>query len=260
MPSASSPDASIGPPGLARAPGADGVEVLEREADRIHHLVAAGADRVRPMLRHLLAHRARLLSFLGLLQRRHVGRRRRRRRAEDVVEDPLAAHDRRRPLGVRRDRQNAALPEQPFPRLVGDRHAAEVAAVDVGDPVVPRQPLVDERVVRPQQVEHVPVLAHDAVEEQLGLALERLPQVVVEVGKLVGVRQHAPHVAQLQPLAGEVADQRAATWGRPASGAPAARARPRSFSLPCRRHRPAARRRGCCSRGRTTGATPARDR
>ena len=38
-------------------------------------------------------------------------------------------------------------PEQPLPRLVGDRHAAELAAVDVRDAVVPREPLVDERVV-----------------------------------------------------------------------------------------------------------------
>ena len=51
-------------------------------------------------------------------------RRRRRRRAEDVLENPFAAQDRRRPLGVRRDRQDAALPEQPFARLVGDRPRA----------------------------------------------------------------------------------------------------------------------------------------
>ena len=44
-----------------------------------------------------------------------------------------------------------------------------------------RQPLVDERVVGRQQIEHAAVLAHDALEEQLGLAPERLPQVVVEV-------------------------------------------------------------------------------
>ena len=50
---------------------------------------------------------------------------------------------------------------------------------------MPRQPLVDERVVRGQQVEDAAVLAHDAVEEQLRLAPERLPQVVVEVRELV---------------------------------------------------------------------------
>ena len=46
------------------------------------------------------------------------------------------------------------------------------------------------------------------LEQQLGLALERLPQVVVEVGKLVLVGHDVAQVAQLQPLPGEVADQR----------------------------------------------------
>ena len=63
------------------------------------------------------------------------------------------------------------------------RHAPEVAALDVRDAVVPRQPLVQERVVGAQQVERAAVLADDAVEEQLGLAPERLAQRVVEVGK-----------------------------------------------------------------------------
>ena len=72
-------------------------------------------------------------------------------------------------------------PSSAAARVVGHRHAAELAAVDVGDAVVPRQPLVHERVVGAQQVEHAAVLADDALEQQLGLAAERLPQVVVEV-------------------------------------------------------------------------------
>ena len=44
-----------------------------------------------------------------------------------------------------------------------------------------RQPFVDERVVRVKQIQDAAVLVHDAVEEQLDLAPERLPQVVVEV-------------------------------------------------------------------------------
>ena len=53
---------------------------------------------------------------------------------------------------------------------------------------MPGQPLVHERVVCRQQIEDVAVLAHDAVEEQFGFALKRLPQVVVEVGKQIGSR------------------------------------------------------------------------
>ena len=60
VPSSSSPDASIGAARVARPPRADRVEVLEREPDRIHQLVAARAHRVRAVLLHLLAHRERL--------------------------------------------------------------------------------------------------------------------------------------------------------------------------------------------------------
>ena len=44
-----------------------------------------------------------------------------------------------------------------------------------------RQPFVDERVVSGQQIEDAAILAHDAVEEHLDLALERPAQTVVEV-------------------------------------------------------------------------------
>ena len=71
-----------------------------------------------------------------------------------------------------------------------------------------RQPLVDERVVGVQQVEHAAILAHDAVEEQLGLALEGLPQVVVEVGEDEQIGIPVAQLAQEQPLSGEVGDQR----------------------------------------------------
>ena len=37
------------------APDAHGVEILEREADGVHHLVAAGAGRVGAVLFHTLA-------------------------------------------------------------------------------------------------------------------------------------------------------------------------------------------------------------
>ena len=66
--------------------------------------------------------------------------------------------------------------------------AAEAAAVDVRNAVVLREPLVEERVVGLQQVEHAAVLAQDALEEQLRLLPERLPQVVVEVREQPQVR------------------------------------------------------------------------
>ena len=92
------------------------------------------------------------------------------------------------------------MPEQSAAFVLRHRHAAEMRAVDVGNAVVPGQPLVDERVVGGQQLEHRPILAHDAVEEHLGLAPERLPQVVVEVRELVDERRHVAQVAEVQPL------------------------------------------------------------
>ena len=76
---------------------------------------------------------------------------------------------------------------------------------------MPGQPLVDERVVRPQQVEHVVVFRHDAPEQQLGLALEGLPEVVVEVREHAGVGNLRGKVPQIQPLPGEVGDERLRT-------------------------------------------------
>ena len=71
-------------------------------------------------------------------------------------------------------------PSRPRRGLVGKRDAPEVTAVDVRDAVVAGQPLVHEGVVGGQQIDHAAILAKLALDEQLGLALERLPQVVVE--------------------------------------------------------------------------------
>ena len=49
----------MGAPSSLGAPGADAVEVLEREAEGVHHLVAAGAGGVGAMRFHALAHRQR---------------------------------------------------------------------------------------------------------------------------------------------------------------------------------------------------------
>ena len=115
-----------------------------------------------------------------VLERRHVRRRRRRRRAEQHLQHPLAALHRRGAIGHRREQQDAALRQQAAARL-RQRHAAEAGAGDVGNAVVPREPLVDERVVGGDQIEHAAVLADDAVEEELGFLDERLGQRAVPV-------------------------------------------------------------------------------
>ena len=89
----------------------------------------------------------------------------------------LPAQHRRRARRIRRERQQAALAEQPAAvRAAGERDAAELLAVDVRDPVVPGQPLVDERVVRRQELDHAAVLAQLCFDEQLGLPPHRAAQ------------------------------------------------------------------------------------
>ena len=70
------------------------------------------------------------------------------------------------------------------------------------------QPLVQEREVGVEQVEHAAILADHRREEQLGFARHRLPQTLVEIGKqaIVGVLDR-DEVAQVEPLPGEILDQ-----------------------------------------------------
>ena len=91
--------------------------------------------------------------------------------------------------------QNRALPEQTLARVIGNGDAAEPAAVDVRHAVMARQPFVDERVVAAEQVEGAALLAEDALEEQLRLALKRLAQVVVEVREFIGVGHDPSQIA-----------------------------------------------------------------
>src|SRR5262245_61094876 len=83
-----------------------------------------------------------------------------------------------------------------------------MTSVDVWNAVMPCQPFVHERVVRAEQIENAAVLANDAFEEHLRLAPERQPQVVVEIRELMTIRLNALQVSQVQPLTGEVANER----------------------------------------------------
>ena len=184
------------------APRAGDVEVLEREAQRIDHAVARVAARVVAMLLHALARRQHLAAFVRLhriVERRHVGRRRRRRRCQQHFHHPLAALHRRGAIGDRGQRQDAALAEQAA-AIRRQRHALERVAGDVRDVVVNRQPLVHERVVGGQQIEQAAILAHDRIEEELGLLLHRLGERVVVLRIQQVVREDLVEVLQAQPL------------------------------------------------------------
>ena len=153
MPSGSVPDASIVTPSSRVAPAADRVEVLEREADRIHQLVAAGARRVRAVLLHPLAHRQRLAVGCRRSSGGTFGG-----GGGGGVPSRFSSIHLPRTTGEVRLAYDVTVRMLPWPSspprgssVTGD--AAELAAVDVRDAVVPRQPLVDERVVGGQQIE-----------------------------------------------------------------------------------------------------------
>ena len=64
---------------IVRPPAADGIEVLEAEAERVHAPVARGAGRIAPVPLHLLPERARRPMLRLFLEGFHARRRRRRR-------------------------------------------------------------------------------------------------------------------------------------------------------------------------------------
>ena len=112
-------------------------------------------------------------------------------------------------MGIRGHRQNARLAQQPSPAVIGELHAPEVAAVHIGNAIVTRQLFVQERVVGRQQIDDAAILSQLTVEEQLDFLHERGSQVVVKPWKLlVRVRREQPDIANLQPLAEEIPDER----------------------------------------------------
>src|SRR6516225_3301076 len=141
---------------LPRFPGAplsDSVEVFKRETDRVHHLMAARARRIRPMLFHALPHRLRSGGRIRL-QRRNVRRRIGRMRTEKIFEDPFAAQYWRCPVRIRSDQLDASLSEQTAPdiEVAVELYSSEVASIDVRNAIVRRQALIDECVIAGKQL------------------------------------------------------------------------------------------------------------
>ena len=164
------------------------------------------------------------------------GRRRRQRRRPAFLEHPLAALHRRGAVRRRGDRQHAAVTEQPAPRFVGERDAPEPAAADVRDAVVPREPLVDERVVRLEQSRRCCGPRARSLSNSSSVSrCNDAAQVAVELGRRRAATSSS--CAQQQPLAGEVVARARRRADRRACAAPAlehagiAQARP---ALPAR--------------------------
>ena len=163
------------------------------------------------------------------------GRRIGRTDVEERLEEPLATLDRRRAADVRRDRQQRALAEQPAPhvQLRPQRHAAELRSVDVGNPVVLREPLVDERVIGRQQIEDAAVFVNDAAEEQLDFAPESLRAACCRNPETGPRRARWPAMPRTFSHWPVKFSTNACERGRRSSARPAAPAPPASCSVPC---------------------------
>ena len=173
------------------APRADRVVVLEREAERVHRLVAGRAGRVAcgaPRAAAAAARRRRPSSSamrgvpgggsgggaFSMFSRIHLPR--------STGEVRVAYEDTVSTLACVRIAAARARP-----RVSTRRNSGPFTP---GDAVVRRQPLVDVGVARVEQVDDALVLAHHAREEQLGLPAHREREAAVEVGEAlaVGVR------------------------------------------------------------------------
>ena len=107
----------------------------------------------------------------------------------NTVQEPHPTNDRRCSGGVRRDGQHAALPQQAAALAIWRQgHAAKAAAVDIWNPVVLREALIEKGIVRSDQIEHAAIVSQHAVEKELGLLPERLTKIVIEVGEQTRVR------------------------------------------------------------------------
>ena len=100
------------------------------------------------------------------------------------------------------------MPEQAAPILVAHRHAPELGAVNARDAVVLGEPLIDEGVVRIQQLADALVFAQHALDQELGLLPQRVAQIVVEIRERRRIRLDTRDVAQEQPLPGEIRHER----------------------------------------------------
>src|SRR5262249_14373804 len=103
--------------------------------------------------------------------------------SKERQQEPGAALYWRSSSRIRCHRQQGAFSEQAATHIVIriQRHTSELRAVDVRNPVVLREPFVDECVIRSQQIENASVFTNDAAEEELGFLPECVAQIIIEI-------------------------------------------------------------------------------
>ena len=125
------------------------------------------------------------------------------------------------------DRQKASLPQQSSTvvQFRSERHATELRPVNIGNAVMFGEPLIEESIVRGQQINDVAVLTHDAFKEHFRFTAETLPQLVVPVGIELRHPAMSPANSASTAIARRSSSPEPPIEDRRASAAPAARAR-----------------------------------
>ena len=189
---------------LAGSPAADGVEVFEREAERVDLLVAGGTGGVRGMGFELHADRRLRLVARRRRERLDVRRRRRRRSAEDRFGDPHAAMDRAMPRAIGGERQDGGVREQSAAMIFRTQlHFLKVRRFQRGHPVVQSQSRIEHRPVRGEELAERQVLLEDRIEVERRLQHHAFFEPLVVVGIKIRIGGELADAVQLQPLPGE---------------------------------------------------------
>ena len=244
--------------GIGVAPAADGVEVLEAEAERVEPGVAR--RRTRASCGAFRAAGGRSASCRSSARRPFSAGPSAAAAAARRRATPPAPTCRAAPGWSAADTtsRSGRPPSRARRRGCGpSAHPAELGALHAGDAVVLRQLFVDERVVGVEQVDDVTSSRKTASTNTTASSIIASRS----FGRVLGTTRAASPVCNSrdsEPLAGEAVGHRRPS-GRRASAGPAARARPGRAACP-RRRGGTARRRASTTRGSTTAAMPARSR
>src|SRR5438105_6290837 len=112
------------------------------------------------MLFHALADRRFVTpAAVVFFESRHVRRRQRSRSTQDVFDNPLASRHWGSSIGDRCHEKDASLTQQALSSITLKSDTAEPASVNVGNTVVPRQPLINKRIICFEEIDDASVFA-----------------------------------------------------------------------------------------------------
>ena len=167
---------------IVRAIAANGIEAFQSEAQRVNAIMTDGTSLVLAMQFELFA-KTRWLHAV-FLQLRHVRRRWRSGEAQHGLQQPVATHDRARANGARRLGQNASHPNETAAMIGSDVDLTELLTLHVGNAVILGQALIQEGVVRGEDVLKWAVFADELREKRHGFLVEIATEFGRELGEL----------------------------------------------------------------------------